>query len=118
MAFTQVPTAWADCAPNAAILAGTTYRIANVPSAVHSEANTFTLAFARYVVRVGKNRQQPGCSRSSRTVTARLAMLLRLAIRSLQCDICKLERTQASPLLIAARKKQLTKIQAELARLP
>ena len=117
MAFTQVPTAWADCAPNAAILAGTIYRIANVPSAVRSEANTFSLAIVRYVVCVGKNGRGPVRTRTSRAVTARLAMLLRLAIRSLECNICKLERTEALPLLIAARKQQLAKIQAELAKL-
>lgn len=37
--FTRTSTAWADCAPNAAILAGTTYPIANVPNAAGSLAS-------------------------------------------------------------------------------
>ena len=44
----------------------------------------------------------------------RLAISLRLAIGALERNIRKLERTGATPLLIATRKKQLAKMRKEL----
>jgi hypothetical protein len=45
----------------------------------------------------------------------RLAISLKLAIRALETNIRKLERTGVSPLLIATRKRRLGRMQEELA---
>jgi HEPN domain-containing protein len=115
--FTQARTAWVDCAPNAAILAVTIYPIANVPNAAHFAANTYSPAAVRYVMCVGKHGKVPVRTHTSRAVTGRLATSLKLAVEKLERNIRKLEKAEISPLLIAARKKQLAKVQDELARL-
>jgi hypothetical protein len=55
--------------------------------------------------------------RSDREARQRLAISLRLAIRALDTNICKSERTEASPLLIATGKKRLARMRQELAKL-
>lgn len=56
--------------------------------------------------------------RSRRQSTrTRLAASLKVAIETLQGNIRKLERTNAHPLLIAARKRELRKMQDELSEL-
>lgn len=106
------PTAWADSAPNAAMLAATISPTADVLSVPHSTASIFRLAVARCVVFMAKGRHG-----SERETKGRLAITLKIAIKTLQGNICKLERTGASPLLIATRKKRLVRIQEELAKM-
>lgn len=50
------PTAWADSAPNAAMLAATISPTADVLSVAHSTASIFRLAVARCVVFMAKGR--------------------------------------------------------------
>lgn len=109
--FTPTSTAWADCAPNAAILAGTTYPIANVPNAAHLPAS-----ISRPVVVLCAGRMD-SLERAQQQTRTRLPKSLKLASETLQANICKLEKTGAHPLLIAARKKELAKIQGEIAKL-
>ena len=55
--------------------------------------------------------------RARRHNGARLATSLKLASETLHANICKLEKTGAHPLLIAARKKELAKLQDDIAKL-
>lgn len=50
-------------------------------------------------------------------VRTRLATSLKLASDALQANIRQLESTGAHPLLIATRKKELAKMQGEIAKL-
>jgi hypothetical protein len=59
-------------------------------------------------------RGRRGSERESRR---HFAITLKLAIKTLQGNIRKLEKTGASPLLIATRKKRLARMQTELIRL-
>jgi hypothetical protein len=102
----------ADYVPNAAILAGTISLIVVVPNAAHSRGSIRRTVVAQCVVAMVRGRR---CS--ERETKRRLAIALKTTIRTMQGNVSKLERTGASPLLIATRKKRLAKMQAELARL-
>src|SRR5207253_2842793 len=65
---------------------------------------------------MGKDGNKPVGSRPAKP-PRRLAIPLRLAIGALERNIRKLERTGATPLLIATRKKRLAKMRKELASL-
>lgn len=58
-----------------------------------------------------------GTQRNKRETAKRLAVSLKAAIRALEGNIRKLEKTGAHPLLIMARKKELAKMEEELSRL-
>jgi hypothetical protein len=59
-----------------------------------------------------------GSSRNSKLQSQkRLAWSLKLAIGTLETNIRKLKRTEASPLLIATRKKPLARMKEELTQL-
>ena len=111
-ALSQVPTVWADCVPNAAMLAATISPAVDVLGVVHSTVSTFRLAVARSAAPVAKGRRG-----SERETKGHFAITLKIAIRTLQGNIRKLERTGASPLLIAARRKRLVRMQEELAKM-
>jgi hypothetical protein len=110
--LSQAPIAWAECAPNAAMLAATISPVADVPTAAHLTPSTYRLAIARCVVPMAR-----GTRRSERETNRRLAISLRLAIGTLETNIRKLERTGASPLLVATRRKRLARMQEELAKM-
>ena len=94
------------------MLAATISQVADVPTAAHSTASTYRLAIARCVVPMAR-----GSRRSERDTKRHLMMALKLAIRNLQISIHKLERTEASALLVMARKKRLARMKEELAKL-
>ena len=94
------------------MLAATISPIADVPTVVHPRAGTYLPAAARCVAPMARGRR-----RSERGTKRRLALTLKIAIRTLQGNIGKLERTGAFPLLIAARKKRLTRMKEELAKM-
>ncbi len=111
-------TASGDSVPYAAILAATIFQIADVRSAAHSMASTYRLAIVPYAVFTGKREDEiVGIRRSRLGTRKRLAISLKLAIRALESNLHKLERTAACPLLILTRKKRLARMQQELAKL-
>ena len=68
---------------------------------------------APFAVFMGKEGNKPVGTHRSKPPSRRSAISLKLAIGALQRNIRKLERTGASPLLIATRKKRLAGIQKE-----
>ena len=82
--LTQAPTAWADSAPNAAMLAATISQIAYVQAVVHSTASTCPLAAALCAAPMAR-----GSRGSQRDSKRHLASTLKLAIRALEGNIRK-----------------------------
>lgn len=105
-----VSTGIAEDVRTAASLA-TTKALVGAHIAVHWQGSICQPAGVRFAGRRDSvlTRRQP--------TRARLATSLKLAIKALQTNIRKLERTEAHPLLIAARKRELLKMQEELTRL-
>ncbi|HKS72429.1 MAG TPA: hypothetical protein VJQ82_04480 [Terriglobales bacterium] len=99
-------------------MAGTIFRIADVLSVARSTASTYRPAIVPYAVFTGKREDEIVGARGNRLETRkRLAISLKLAIKALESNIHKLEKTAGSPLLIVTRKKRLARMQEELANL-
>lgn len=108
-AGSRVSTGTAEGVLNAASSATTKAPVA-AHTAEHLQGNICQVATAPFAA-------WRDSMRSRRQPRTRLAVSLKLAIEALQNNIRKMERSEAHPLLIAARKRELFKMQDELGKL-
>ncbi len=109
--WAQAGICWRESVPGVAGQAN----IATIVSVLlvgHSPVSISPAAVARCVEAMARGRRS-----SERGTRQGLAKVLKVAVKSLQGNIRKLEKTGASPLLIAARKKQLARMKEQLSKI-
>ena len=86
-------------------------------SVAHLTVSTYRLAVVQCALCMGEDRQKPVGTRTSKPATKRLAISLTLAIGALESNIDSWTGLGHRLLMVAARKKRLARMQAELAQL-